>query len=251
MSDHYAASRARFLENTVDHEMSIIRDDGLYRHLRFMRSEEAGKDGWRSAYFYDLITWPGYLAIVGDAGDYLFSRIRDMFEFFELDRGGINPDYWAEKLRGPGRHDEASRNFSPDKFRACVLEWQRQVVEDGELGYIPDERTGTGPAREVLAYLDEVEFDCSEADIERVLAFREEVSWKLLGEDPWSEEDARRRLSEFSFSFERWSRRERLHVEEPWGWDFREWDGTFLWCCWAIATGIERYRAATREAVAA
>lgn len=74
-----------------DHVLTVLRDDGLYRHLR------VGKPGTR-IYQFDLVTWPGFLYVGGDIEDYVFSRVADMFDFF----GGsaeINRPYWAEKLQ--------------------------------------------------------------------------------------------------------------------------------------------------------
>jgi hypothetical protein len=81
----------RFLADVTEHEMTVLHDDRLYRHVRFQ------KPGTGFSWF-DLITWPGNLAFRGDMGGFMFTRIQDMFEFF---RGPtINPDYWAEKLPG-------------------------------------------------------------------------------------------------------------------------------------------------------
>ena len=55
------------------------------------------------------MTWPGYLAVVGDiANGYVFSRIADMLDFFDSARRDRYSDgcpvidlrYWAEKLCG-------------------------------------------------------------------------------------------------------------------------------------------------------
>lgn len=82
----------RFPKDVADHELTILRDDGLYRHLR------CAQPGTGS-YWFEIVTWPGALAIRGDAGDgYLFSRIDDMLEFFRRPDQRINPQYWAEKL---------------------------------------------------------------------------------------------------------------------------------------------------------
>ena len=88
--DRYTADLEKFKQDTADHVMTIIRDDGVYRHIRF------AKPG-TGFYRYDLVTWPGYLAITGDIQSWVFSRLTDMFEFFAADRG-INPGYWAEKI---------------------------------------------------------------------------------------------------------------------------------------------------------
>lgn len=82
---------SRFLMDTAFHRLEIIRDDGLYRHLRM---QQPGT----SNYYYDVITWPGYLTVTGDMGTWTFSRIADMFDFFGAWEGGINTHYWSEKL---------------------------------------------------------------------------------------------------------------------------------------------------------
>lgn len=109
----YSGLLAQFEANMSDHVMRIVRDDGVYRHLAFRRPDTG-------MYWFDLITWPGYLAITSDMGDYMFARITDMFEFFE---GYINTDYWAEKLKASasgGRFEV--KNHDEDVFRSWVFE---------------------------------------------------------------------------------------------------------------------------------
>ena len=103
-----------FRRDTAKHEMTVLRDDGLYRHLRF-RSPENG------FYWFDLVTWPGVLVINGDMGGYMFARLTDMFEFFRSGAFGsdrINPGYWAEKIRA-GSH---VKEYSEECFRQLVTE---------------------------------------------------------------------------------------------------------------------------------
>src|ERR1700760_3629526 len=92
------AAREAFDREITRHEMKVVRDDGLYRHLRFKRPDTG-------MYYFDLITWPWHLCITGDASDGLvFSRTEDMFTFFGSSPDyRINPKYWAEKLQIPGR----------------------------------------------------------------------------------------------------------------------------------------------------
>lgn len=124
-----ATAASRFTRNTADHQMTVLHDDGLYRHLRFMNPKS-------SEYWFDLVTWPGRLAICGDIGeDYVFSRLPDMFEFFRGD--GINPHYWAEKLGG-GRH--SVQEYSESLLRQLVVE---HFVGDAQWNGVPP---GTGKA---------------------------------------------------------------------------------------------------------
>ena len=105
--------REHFESATAEHTVEAVRDDGLYRHLRCQKPGT-----W--IYGFDIVTWPGYLAFVGDVGDFVFSRTRDMFEFF---RGQApNPDYWSEKLQGPGPAHQAVLDFDDDAFAQAARE---------------------------------------------------------------------------------------------------------------------------------
>ncbi len=64
-----------FALNTADHELTTLHDDGIYRHI-LMSKPGTG------LYRYELITWPGHLAISGDLDSYVFARVDDMFTFF-------------------------------------------------------------------------------------------------------------------------------------------------------------------------
>ena len=68
-----------FLRDISMHQMSVLRDDGVNRHIRFKTP------GTNSMYF-DIITWPGFLCYTGDMGTYVFRRLEDMFQFFRTDR---------------------------------------------------------------------------------------------------------------------------------------------------------------------
>lgn len=75
---NYECTEERFLKDVAKHEMTVIRDDGINRHLRFKNPND-------SSYWFDLITWPGTLCIDGDCGTYVFKRTPDMFQFFRTD----------------------------------------------------------------------------------------------------------------------------------------------------------------------
>ena len=119
--DHtYRKHRAHFAEFSKNHELTILHDDGLYRHLRIA---EPGT----GIYSWNIITWPGHLATSGDVADgYQFARLPDMFEFF---RGrDINPQYWAEKM--PHTLREQAQNYSDDVFRQYVLDYAAEWREN-------------------------------------------------------------------------------------------------------------------------
>lgn len=89
-ADQFAAARSQAERDFAAHEMKVIHEDGLHRHLHFARPGT-------SMYSFSLVTWPGYLAIDGDLEGFVFSRVLDMVGFFAGD-ADINPHYWSEKI---------------------------------------------------------------------------------------------------------------------------------------------------------
>jgi hypothetical protein len=96
-----------FKRDVANHQMTVLHDDGLYRHIRFREASS-------SFYWFDLVTWPHNLTINGDMGCWTLSRLEDMFEFFAGNR--INPGYWDEKVRGEARPEK----YSEALFRESV-----------------------------------------------------------------------------------------------------------------------------------
>lgn len=240
----------RFAADTREHELHVLHDDGLYRHLRCKRPDD---------YFYgfDIVTWPGYLAYVGDMGDYLFSRVRDMFEFFasgtSLYEHRINPSYWAEKIQGGG--ERPAESFSERAYQRVVHEWRDEVISDTLLARYAtdcehfDAWLGLGCTRPYggklalswslgAADLDVVPF----ADLAKIDDFRSEVDWQLLRHDVYSEEMAYRLLDGFEWCGA--YNEQPVEIEEAWELgSFREFDFRFIWACHAIVWAIARYRA--------
>lgn len=123
----------QFILNVVAHRLSVVRDDGVYRHLRF-------KCPGAISYYFDLVTWPGYLTVTGDMGTWTFSRIEDMFEFFTDAHFGIresfqiNPGYWSEKFEagtGHGRCEAPCYEFDADAFDKSLREWLVSYLDNG------------------------------------------------------------------------------------------------------------------------
>lgn len=120
----YKHARAQFKAETKDHVMTVLHDDGVYRHLRFAAP---GTGIWS----WSIVTWPGHLATSGDIADgYMFSRLPDMFQFFRRASDYINPGYWAEKMP----HTITSKTFSSDLFEQTIREevedWRKEMTDD-------------------------------------------------------------------------------------------------------------------------
>ena len=107
----------RFLKDVASHRLTVTRDEGVFRHLRFQKPGSG-------CYSFDIITWDGYLCYTGDMGCYVFSRITDMLEFFRSPNDvelKINLHYWAEKIQAADQTD-GLKEYSPDKARQVVAD---------------------------------------------------------------------------------------------------------------------------------
>jgi hypothetical protein len=119
--------KVQFPKDIAEHELTVLHNDGLYRHLRF-------KKPGTSVYYVDVITWPGCLTIHGDMGTYTFSRIEDMIRFF-AGKGSIDLRYWQEKLQGLGRGE--TMVWDPASFKQQVMEeYEREVEENPGAPYL-------------------------------------------------------------------------------------------------------------------
>jgi len=120
-------SYERFARDIEKHELTVLRNDGVYRHIR------CAKPGSFDMSF-EIVTWSGYLAYVGDMGAYTFQRTEDMFGFFRREDGKINPGYWAEKVEARDR--DGVKEWEQEKFREAVLSDARahlDLEDDAEL----------------------------------------------------------------------------------------------------------------------
>ncbi|EOY9365772.1 hypothetical protein [Klebsiella pneumoniae] len=199
----------RFLINTANHTMKVHRDDGIYRHLEFSRN---GSNSYR----FDLVTWPGYLCVTGDMGTWTFSRIADMFEFFTASHFGrqesflINPGYWSEKFEagaGRGRRESPCLEFDAQAFDSGLQQW-------------------------LDAYLEECDDDDDAKEVRDAI-------YELKGNNFTTESDAYHALDSTYFprdviAFDIWDGIEGLQA----------YSVHYLWICYAIVWGIERYRTA-------
>lgn len=128
----YACSQEQFQKDTATHEMEVLLDNGLYRHLKFRRPGTG-------AYGFDIVTWPGHLAVSGDMGASVFTRLPDMFKFFRHTpkwraenpgKLGINVPYWAEKLVA---NDGDAKRYSQELFEAAIKQRFDEHFEGAEL----------------------------------------------------------------------------------------------------------------------
>lgn len=193
-----------FLKQVERHQMTVGHDDGLHRHLTFKQPDTSNR-------YFHITTWPGYLAISGDMGCYVFARLPDMFEFFRADRD-INLGYWGEKLQAVARN-EGYREFSRSLFR-------RALVADFRQSYPPG-------APERLAIWKELRWDL--LDYGEPSSVEEAVGNAMS----WSDINGKKPFREF------------------WDHTLEDYTYHFIWCCRAIRWGIQQYDAAKPAKVAA
>lgn len=206
--NEYKCTEERFLADVAEHQMTVIQDDGGGR--RHIRFK---RDQSRNQQF-DLITWPGHLCFTGDMGTYVFSRLADMFTFFRQDRTRpghqleINPGYWAEKLLAIDR-DIGVKQFSPRRFR-------EEVVEHFKMGWE------------------------GETDFSEKRQCWSDLRSALLEPEFMDEGEAMREAMEFRCGD--------FELRDFWEVTVTEPTFHYIWCCYAIAWGIQQYDAAMEKA---
>ena len=138
----------QFKKHIKNHKMSILKDDGEYRHI--IMSDKS------PYYHYEIITWPNYLCFCGDMGTFVFSRLPDMFNFFrqENKEPEINPGYWKEKLQAQDMSGGAEE-YSSELFTKIIKEIVDQYIYDNELSEEEGKELLDEVESEVLWYSEE------------------------------------------------------------------------------------------------
>jgi hypothetical protein len=212
----YPEIAARFARDTAGHTMTVLHDDGLYRHLRF-----SSRPGGYSEYWFDLITTPGQLVFSGDGESYVFRRITDMFEFFRsgIYRDGslhINPGYWSEKLTS---NRESVKDFQEDLFVKLIWEQANHLIEQE---YVKPDQAD----RFRQAIKDDI--------VEGGLYATADEAYRTVEEFEFYNDASK----EFDYRYTA-----DVRFEDAWEWfsATKDFDWWFLWACHAIVWGIARY----------
>ncbi len=195
----------RFLGDIAEHSMEILQDDGVYRHIKF-------SENGSSIYHFCITTWPGHLAISGDCGDYVFARVRDMFEFFWMGENdyknnpanklSINHSYWAEKCTAVSKNSPLM-TYEEDRARAGVLE----LIEQMNTNCLDEESKVDGNA-----IMEEIAFCDGKHEFSRSVYY---LNSDLLKGNQIDGES----------------------IPDPMVWGYH-----YTWCLYAIVHGIKEYR---------
>lgn len=253
----YPEIAARFARDTASHQMTVLHDDGLYRHLRFTNPQ-------RGEYWFDLIALPHNLIFRGDGESYVFSIFptKDLFDLFRKSsyKGGINPQYWSEKLTSD--RDSVTK-YSQDLFNEQVAgdlkgaegdypgvteAWSEKV--DGFLAEFNTEyEHGARTALDEFEFGDQFKGSCSCGD--------EVLEDERHDATMWTIRHPQRKSGEHKTAVERV---EGFRFYDTSEWNLQDYHWWFLWACNAIVWGIGRYdklarygllNLATRKQVAA
>jgi hypothetical protein len=222
-------AKDRFLEDTKNHSMEVLMDNGVYRHLSFT-------DNGSSDCRFDITTWPGHLCVSGDMGTFVFSRLHDMFAFFDSkidSKYPINPGYWGEKIEASsGTRGTSYKEFSFDLFKELVLSEYENFAADYEdedaegltESYSDDKQSYTQMLSELRAAIDEEVLGCDSNDVR---------AFDAASEFNWQSDDG---TLKFDFA-------------DFWEHDCTEYSLRYLWILYAIVWGIGKYNKAKTQEV--
>ncbi|MFF2053850.1 hypothetical protein ACFVU2_19755 [Leifsonia sp. NPDC058194] len=256
----YASTYANFLEQTKNHVLTVMTDDGLNRRAR------VGEPG-TSIWSWNVITWPGYLATYGDVADgFMFTRDADMIDFFDrrdhrayYSDGAPSIDfrYWAEKVIGPAKN--GLREYSEQKFLRHV---ESVLAEHDELGDEAQEEynniveaTRRVCARNGVDFSQHIEHLRTADDSRRRLMEidgdddLQQIYYGLeIPEQSPAErraevlEDARRHSDTEHEASEFLSNHQEVFGSDWWEASLRDWDVHFLFACYAIDLTVKLWR---------
>lgn len=194
-----AEIRERFAAESEGGTLTVQRDDGLYRHLVVEMPKS-------TAYWFEVMTWPGALAITGHTGSHIFRRDDDMIAFFRsCEAGGsscqIDTRYWAEKVEPYGIGSTGVQAYAEGRVKAYI----KEAVQEAEADH-------PGLVAEV----------------------EEELLSRYSNADLETEVGAKAALAAFEFGGFRF---------DTTGWEFTEYDYWFLYTCQALAWTVAQYDA--------
>jgi hypothetical protein len=197
-----------FLKDVSNHQIKFLKDEYLYRHIRFRRQESGNM-------WFDLVTWPNVLTIHGDMGTWTFSRVEDMLTFFRDSKLRINPSYWAEKLQhGQFSGREGAKVWDQDTFQERLLDQLKDRFEDE-----PEKLA------EVKAAVEEEVFRLHDGDGPHMMRH---AAYEFTHE--FETKPGTRNGEKFQFD----------GMELP---DGMVYSYHFIWCLYAIVWGIQQYDA--------
>lgn len=143
----------QFLNDVKNHEITIHKNNGVYRHLTFKNPNDCNR-------YFNITTFPNFLVITGDMGALVFFRVNDdMFNFFRSDDLKINPDYWAEKIQSTSwrAKDASYLEFDVDKIKEYAKDYLNDFLNNNMLSGWDKEELLEKFDRRIISLEDEYE----------------------------------------------------------------------------------------------
>lgn len=195
----------RFARDIKNHRMTVLHFEPPYVHLMFSRPDSG-------CYRFDLISAPWQMIMTGDMGTWVFSRERDMWDFFKTnakmdEKYLFDAHYWLQKCDAIDRN--GAEHFSFEKLIANVVE---QIGED--------DRLSEDAKDELISSLEAYEGDSRQSVLEFLDGYEIADSKGCGHFRPFAQPDIPATVYTFGF----------------------------LWACYAIAWGVKQYHLAFTEA---
>ncbi|WP_075175467.1 hypothetical protein [Acinetobacter indicus] len=195
----------QFLKDVASHELTVNLDQGVFRDITIANPNTM-------AMHYNITTRPGYLMFTGDMGNFVFTRLADMFDFFrDKDGYDINPGYWEEKLEAVDSRGGA-KEFSSDLAKETLIEHLQDHLEGLDSGRYEKDQSDAEEAKEAIEHLIGLAED-DKHDFYETLR-------------NWDADDAGG-----------------LDMDCWWEWDFNDHTYHYIWACFAIVHAIKLYDA--------
>lgn len=215
-----------FLKDVSEHQMTLLHDEGVYRHLFFAVPGTICQS-------FNLVTGPGFLLYRGDMGCFEFERTRDMFKFFRTsendfnykgpDKLSINPHYWSEKVEAADKRGDGVQQFSHEVFERLVRELAKSFIDGGELFINKQDGNDVDDESEQNYLIDQ---------------FNSEI--ETLIESVGDGQSAYNAITAYEFSYFNLEASD-VFGQDAWEYDFNDYTFRYLWCCYAIAWGVKQY----------
>lgn len=252
------AAGEQFAKDTEKHVLTVLHDDGPYKHLLLKTPGE-------SFYWYELIFWPGMLTMSGDMGTWSFRPYgnTDVMAWFRSnpdrklradDGYRINPDYWTQKLEaGHLRGHKVAKEYDSTLLAQHLIETLRdradgvpQLVIDTAVERMrADLISGFGEFGGNGSPVDEHndrEAAYRYSDVIHYYDAEEGVAAEALDRAPVAPDPHGRYAHYLTVSFD-W--------DTIYDCSFDRFDPHYLWCLHAIVSGIAQYDAAIKTAAEA
>ena len=234
------------------HSMTVLHEDGLYRHLRF----EGDAVSPLGRYPFELITWPYNLVVkAGWTFHFDIDATPDMLDLFRRTAfsGQINPGYWQEKVRaGRDEVEGYDPNLLKWEIASTIAQWMRDDLDDRveqqgrDRGFTGKEIAEKPSLRKWLSRQVRPEWMAANRRLRE--AVHEHFLDDMADYNIEYESEAHRALADFSYRPEGDESGYPYYFADWHEWRLNDFTPGFLHSCHAIRRGVDLWDAARKQA---